>query len=91
MTCLVREEKLDGVIDSLLRYTTTKGVRYAKFSRRVMASTMESTDTPYGRITLKKSVYGDMEKVKPEFDDLARAAADNGVTIAKVRGSIEYK
>lgn len=84
LTCLAHDDKIESVIDAVLRYTATRGVRYAKYSRRVMHCEMESVDTEYGRITVKRSVYGDIVREKPEYEDVASAARKHGVTVQEV-------
>ena len=88
ITCLVRGEKLEQVIDAMLRHTSTRGVRYARYSRRVMSAEMLSADTEYGPIAIKRSVYGDIVKEKPEYEDVAAAAEKHGVSIQEVRKNV---
>lgn len=88
ITCLAHEDKLEAVMDAVLRYTSTKGLRYTKYSRMVMRSEMESIDTEYGRIMIKRSIHGDIIKEKPEFSDLVKAAEKHGIDIQKVRKKV---
>ncbi len=84
ITCIAHEDKLESVIKAIMMHTSTRGVRYAKYSRRVMSCEMESVDTEYGRITVKRSVYGNIVREKPEYDDIAAAAKKYDVTIDEV-------
>ena len=89
ITCIAHERNLETVIDSLLKHTTTRGVRYSQFSRRIMNSTIESVDTKYGTVRVKKSFIGGITKSKPEYDDVSGAAEKYGVGIDEIRKEVE--
>ncbi len=89
ITCIAHEKNLENVIDSLLRHTTTRGVRYSQFSRRIMNSTIESVDTKYGTIRVKTSFIDGITKSKPEYDDVSGAAEKYGVSIDEIRKEVE--
>ena len=92
ITCMAHRDKLEAVIDAVMRYTSTRGVRYTEYDRRVMSCEMETIPTEYGNITVKRSSYGDIVREKPEYADLAAAAKKYNVTIETVEKAVaEYK
>ena len=49
---------------------------------------METLDTAFGPVRMKYGSGFGIEKVKPEYDDIARIASETGLTIAEVRRKI---
>jgi pyridinium-3,5-bisthiocarboxylic acid mononucleotide nickel chelatase len=59
--------------DWLLRHSSTFGLRYSLRSRLMLSRTVETRDTPRGKIrySVGHTTEGEKVKEKPEFDDLA--------------------
>lgn len=74
-----------NVAQTMLRETTTIGVRATHVTRTERPRRMVTVSTPYGEIPVKVSEgpYGPAT-IKPEFDACARAAADHGVPVRAV-------
>lgn len=79
------EEDSDVLAQLMLCHTTTAGVRKQVEERYVLQTHFSQTDTPYGPIRIKHYSGFGVEKFKPEFEDLARAAREHGVSIETVR------
>ena len=49
---------------------------------------METVDTPYGAVRIKRASGMGVERSKPEYEDLAALARENGVPLDAVRREI---
>ena len=75
-----------NVINSLLRHSSTLGVRWHRAKRRMLSRTEIIVKTPFGKIRAKRSeLPGGGARETPEYDDLRNAARKAGVPIAEVR------
>lgn len=77
---------LDAVVEAAFRATTTAGVRYWPVTRRALTRSEDVIDWRGQRIRRKRIMLpGGTERVKPEYEDVARAAAALGLTPWEVR------
>ncbi len=72
----------------LLKHTTTIGVRSRTLRRYTLQREGITLDTPFGAVRAKRSTGYGVERVKPEFDDLAAIAEREGLTVRQVRERI---
>jgi len=84
LTCICEKERSDEFAKLLLKYTTTFGVRRHDCQRYTLQREMSERETPYGKIRVKKGHGYGVQKEKPEYDDAAKAAAKNGVTLEEI-------
>ena len=91
LTCLCRPEDRDRFIDLILRHTTTIGVRFHTLEREVLSREAASLDTPYGSVRAKRSFGHGVERVKPEFDDLAELARRKGLDLIDLKRQLDLK
>ena len=78
---LASPEKLEAVTAALFRGGSTIGLRHWPAGRRVLPRRMETVTWRGQEIRVKRSALpGGGERAKPEFDDVARAAAQLGIT-----------
>ncbi len=90
LEALVPDERLDLVLETLFRATTTIGARYWPVTRPVLERLEEVVEWRGQRLRRKRvRLPGGGERVKVEFDDVARAAASLGMTPLEVRTSLE--
>ena len=75
------EEK---IVELIFKHTTTIGIRKASMNRFVMERHIETVDTEFGPIRRKVSSGYGTSRVKYEHDDLARIAAEQGLSLAEV-------
>lgn len=85
LSALVELEHRDEVIATVLRETTTIGVRYAELHRTVLTRKMVEVETRYGRIPVKVALDGDVVRnAAPEYEACAKAARVHGVPVKLV-------
>jgi pyridinium-3,5-bisthiocarboxylic acid mononucleotide nickel chelatase len=81
------EQRLAALI---LRETTTLGIRRSRSERFILPREVRVVETRFGPIRCKVS-QGVPPRVKPEFEDCRRAAAESGETLLAVTEEIRCK
>lgn len=84
LTCMCREEDRERMIHLIFKHTTTIGIREYICSRYVLERTCSELDTAFGKVRAKKSEGFGVTRIKPEYDDMARLAVENGVSIMDI-------
>ncbi len=77
------------MISLLFRHTTTLGVREAILRRTVLERRVESVATAFGPVRRKIASGFGVERVKYEYEDLARIAREQGCSIDAVREAVQ--
>ena len=83
------EEERDAMVRLLFRHTSTIGVREAVTRRYVLDRRVETLETADGPVRRKISAGYGVERVKYEYDDLAKIAGEQGISLAEVRQKLE--
>lgn len=90
MVCAIcHPEKKENVLNAIFRNTSTLGVRESVCTRHVLGREFISYDTPFGAVRAKISEGYGVRKEKLEYEDLARIAKEQGISIAELRSKIE--
>lgn len=77
-------EDADRLAALMLKHTTTLGVRRQDCSRYLLERTVETVETIYGPLRIKRAGGQGIAKVKPEYDDAAAAALRHNVSLQQV-------
>jgi uncharacterized protein (DUF111 family) len=86
VTILAKPDSRDGLTDILFHESTTIGVRFQEMERCCLERTMETVETPYGKVRFKVARRDGRElNASPEFDDCELLAAEHGVSIKAVQ------
>lgn len=88
LTCLCREQQRDEMVKLIFKHTSTIGIRETLCRRYVLKRREETVTTPYGAVRVKLSDGYGVERKKAEYDDLAKIARDNDLSITQVLSSI---
>ena len=90
MLCvLTKEEKKEEMIRLLFKHTTTIGIRETVMHRSILKRETETIHTPCGTVRCKKvSGYG-IERQKLEYEDLARIAREQNLSLSDIRMLVE--
>ena len=91
LCALADSEHLAAVERAIFLHTSTVGVRRFPVERTCMARNTFEVETEFGKVRVKKSLLGDIEKIKPEFDDLKACADKAGVSIREIQKAVEKK
>ena len=81
-------EKMVGLI---FAHTTTIGIRETETRRYVMDRRIETVETEFGPVRRKVAEGYGVKRAKLEYEDLARIAAERGMSLEEVRRRIEEK
>ena len=85
LTVLCREEDREKLVRLLFVHTTTLGVRESLCDRYTLERSQRTIETEYGPVRVKTSSGWGVRREKPEYDDLARIALEQGMTLEQVR------
>jgi len=85
LNALCRKQDAQNLKDLILMHTTAIGVREIEVAKTELKREFARVQTKFGEIGLKISGNGQVQKVKPEFDECKAAALAHGTTIERVR------
>jgi uncharacterized protein (DUF111 family) len=77
------------MVSLIFKHTTTLGIREKFCTRYTLQRKVETVDTPYGVIRKKVSAGYGIQRSKYEYEDIAKAAKDNNISIEQVLSEIE--
>lgn len=86
---LCRPSDRDKMLQMLFAHTSTLGVREYPVRRSVMARKTETMDTPWGPVRRKRSTGFGVTREKYEYEDLARIARAQDLSLTEVRDALE--
>ncbi len=88
LSVLCHEAEKEKLVRVIFQNTTTIGVREHACSRYTLKRSFETVQTPYGEVQKKISSGYGVTREKYEYEDLARIAREQGMSLAEVRKSI---
>ena len=88
LSVLCHEDAKEKLVRVIFQNTTTIGVREHSCSRYTLKRSFETVKTPYGEVQKKISSGYGVTREKYEYEDLARIARAQGMSLAEVRKSI---
>lgn len=91
LICLCKKTDKEKFINLIFQETTTRGIRFLEMDRSVMDSEFFDVDTEFGKIKVKRSRGGGIEKCKPEYESVKLAAQNNKVSFEKVYNDVLKK
>ena len=84
LTVLCRPEDKEKLLPLIFRHTTTLGVRENRLHRYILDRKTETVQTPYGPVRQKIATGYGVERKKYEFEDIARLARENGLSLKDI-------
>ncbi|MGN0335699.1 MAG: nickel pincer cofactor biosynthesis protein LarC [Lachnospiraceae bacterium] len=84
LSVLCREKDKDQMIRLIFRHTTTLGVRENISRRYTLSRTIETVPTEFGEVRKKVSVGYGVAREKYEYEDIARIAREQKMSLADV-------
>lgn len=88
ITVLCREDQKEVMVRLLLKHTTTLGVREFPCQRYTLNRTVKTVDTPFGPVRKKVSSGYGVLKEKYEYDDLAKIAREQNLSLSELLGKL---
>ena len=84
ITVICRENNRKEVVEAIFKYTTTIGIREKICNRYVLNREIVEVDTKYGKVHKKISTGYGVHREKYEYEDLAKIARENNISIDEV-------
>ena len=91
LTVICREGEKEKLAELLFRYTTTLGVRETRCERKTLERRIVTEETAYGPIRKKISQGYGVVREKWEYEDLARIAKEQNLSLAQLRSKLDKK
>ena len=91
LSVLCHEDQKEKLVRVIFQNTTTIGVREHSCSRYTLKRSFETVQTPYGEVQKKISSGYGVTREKYEYEDLARIAREQGLSLAEVRKGIAHQ
>lgn len=91
LTCMCRADKRDSMLRCIFKNTTTLGVREYVCNRYNLNRTEKTVEMQYGSIRVKTSFGYGVSREKAEYEDLARLARENNISLSEVRNKVYEK
>ena len=88
LTVLCKETNKEALVRLIFQHTTTLGIREKRCERYVLERSIDTVDTPYGKIRRKVSTGYGVQRVKLEYDDLARIAKEQSMSLSEVLAKV---
>ncbi len=86
VVCLPEDaDRLAGVI---MKHTTTLGIRRLDLTRYMLDRSVETVQTAYGGVRIKRAGGMGVSRFKAEFEDLAALAREKGVSLREIRDAV---
>ncbi|MBQ6384495.1 MAG: nickel pincer cofactor biosynthesis protein LarC [Clostridia bacterium] len=88
LSVLCRPEDADWMAALMMKHTTTLGIRRQDMDRYVLDRSIETVETVYGSVRVKKAHGLGVRKMKAEYDDLAALAEANDLSLEDIRREV---
>ena len=89
LTCMCKADKKESILKALFKHTTTLGVREYTCNRYVLSREMETMETAYGDVHVKKAFGYGTKREKMEYDDLAGIARRTGKSLMELKKELD--
>ncbi len=82
---ICKEEDMEKTVRLIFRHTSTIGIRENKTKRYTLDRTVETKETPFGTVRVKKSSGYGVSREKSEYDDLSHIADEKGISLEEAK------
>ncbi len=89
LTCMCKSEQREKMIQLMFLHTTTLGIRENICNRYTLKRSVETVETKYGPVRVKQVSGWGVQREKAEYEDLARIAREQKMSISQVNGRIQ--
>ncbi|MGI5949408.1 nickel pincer cofactor biosynthesis protein LarC [Peptoniphilus sp.] len=83
------EKDKENLVKLIFKHTTTIGIREVETKRYILDREIKKVDTEFGETRVKESSGYGVTRKKFEYDDLAKIADENNLSLEEVRDKIE--
>lgn len=89
LTALCTAQTKHSVIEAMFKHTTTLGIRERELLRHTLHREITEIDSRYGKLHKKTASGYGVNRSKYEYEDLARIARENNMSIEEVEKSLQ--
>ena len=89
LTCMCRCNDKEKMVSLIFKHTTTLGIRESISKRYTLTRTIKEHETPYGVVREKVSEGYGVCRGKLEYEDIAKIARENGMSLEEVKELVE--
>ena len=86
---MCKEQDREKMLHLIFKHTSTIGVREMPTHRYILDRWIETEETPYGEVRRKISSGYGVSREKYEYDDLAKIASEQALSIEEVKNLLE--
>ena len=90
LTCMCRMEQREEMIRLLFLHTTTLGLRENVCSRYTLERSVDTLESIYGPVRMKRVSGWGAVREKAEYEDIARIAREQGISLQQVNQAIGH-
>ena len=91
LSVICRTADADSMAETMMKHTTTLGIRRQDLQRYVLQRSTETVSTEYGEVQIKHASGMGAEKEKPEYEDIAALARQHNVSLKTIRDAVKGK
>jgi len=84
LSCMCHNEIKDKIVSLIFKHTSTLGIRENTSRRYTLQREQTEVQTKYGTVRVKTAHGFGVKRSKPEYEDLARIALENGISIHEI-------
>lgn len=89
LSVICETELADTAKNIIFTESTSLGIRTLPFRKDTLVRKFETTNTIYGKVTIKRSFYkGNEVSLKPEYEDCKRIASEKSIPVKEVFNTI---
>ena len=89
LTVLCAPDRADALARAVLAQTTTNGLRVRRCGKYFLAPSIDTVQTEWGPVRVKRAEGFGVRHSKPEYEDVARIARENGLPCADVLQAVQ--
>ena len=89
LSVICLKDDADRLAGVMMKHTTTLGIRRQDMGRYVLERRIETAETPWGPVRVKKASGMGAERCKAEYEDLAAMADKNGLSLEEIRSQLK--
>lgn len=89
LKCFCKTKDKEKFTELMFLHTTTRGIRFQSYDRATMTAFFEEVPTPYGMVRKKVNIGYGVTKSKYEYEDLAKIAREQGVSVLELKRNID--
>ncbi len=90
ISALCRQEQREEILRCFFQHSRTLGVREYACPRYSLNRTVRTVKTDLGEVRIKRAEGWNVVREKPEYEDLARIARENNLSLGEVREKLAY-